>query len=446
MATNELDELRRRIAELETENHGLRAAPTRARRNPTRSILSAIAIVLAIVLAPVAVLGTWARAELVDTDRFVATFAPLAEDPQVQAYLSDQVTGAIEENVDVDSLVADLAAGLTGLHLPPRAENAITLLQVPAAQGIRSLIGTAVERIIVSPAFAGVWETALRETHSRAIRIVQGQPGTALTLDGDTLQVDVGTIVAQVKQHLIDDGFGFASSIPEIHRTIPLASSDSFVLVRTIYQVSVVAGYWLPWVVLGLAAAGIALSRHRIRTLALTMLGLVASFLSLAAGFGIGRLFFVGAVSPSTMPSGTAEVLFAQITDTMRSVLVALVLLCAMIGIGAWFAGTSRPATAVRTASDAAFARARESADRHGLGTQRFGTVLDRWRPAVIVITIALALFLLLLSRPITVGAVVWTLVGIGAVLLLVELLRRPGASGAPSAPGSDRAHVEEQA
>lgn len=429
---DELEDLRRRVAELEAENDGLRSeAPAVKRRgNPTRSILSAVALVLAILFAPVAVLGTWARLELVDTDRFVATFAPLADSPEVQAYVSDQIVTAIDDNVDIDGMVADLADGLKGLDLPPRAQTAIGLLTAPAADGIRGLINSTVDKLVASPAFAEVWEQALRQTHSRAIAVIQGQEGTALQLSDDgTLSLDLDVVIEKVKERLVENGFGFASSIPVIHKSIPLVTADAFVLVRTVYQIAIAAGYWLPWVVLALAAAGIALARNRSRALLLTGIGLVASFLLLAAGLGIGKMFFMGTVSPSIMPSGTAEVLFDQITEMMHSVIAALVLLSAFVVIGAWITGRSRPARALRTSGNAAFAKARESADRSGLNTKGFGTALDRWRPAIIVIVIALGVFILFMTRPVSIGSVVWTVVGILVALLLLEVLRRPAGS-----------------
>ncbi|UJP11074.1 hypothetical protein L2X99_05690 [Microbacterium sp. KUDC0406] len=213
---------------------------------------------------------------------------------------------------------------------------------------------------------------------------------------------------------------------------------------RTLYQVAIAAGYWLPWVVLALLAAGIALARNRSRTLLLTGIGLFVSFLSLSAGFGIGRLFFIGTVSPSIMPSGTAQVLFAQVTEMMQSVLAALMVLSAFIVVGAWITGRSRPATALRTSGNAVFAKARESADRSGLNTRGFGAALDRWRPAIIVIVIALAVTILLLTRPVSIGSVVWTVVAVLVALLLLEVLRRPaGTASAAEQAVSDPADAD---
>src|ERR687897_1930966 len=131
-------ELEARIAELEAENAALRAgtdaegasgaartdaaasvAPLRERRRWGRTAAAIVLVVVGLLLAPVAVISAWARLELVDTERFVATFAPLAEEPAVQDYITEQATAAIEEQVDIPGLTKDVFDGIKSLDLPP---------------------------------------------------------------------------------------------------------------------------------------------------------------------------------------------------------------------------------------------------------------------------------------------------------------------------------------
>ena len=102
-----LEALHARVAELEAQNHELRAASPsapaahdRTTAGRWRAVVAAVLITVAVVLAPVATLGTWARTQLVDTERFVQTFAPLAHEPAVQSFVSDQVMDAIDENLE----------------------------------------------------------------------------------------------------------------------------------------------------------------------------------------------------------------------------------------------------------------------------------------------------------------------------------------------------------
>ena len=432
--------LQAKIAALEAENDSLRTAKPRRRRVHGRSIVAGVLLVVAVLLAPIAVLGTWARLQLVDTDRFVATFAPLAENPQVQSYISDQAMVAIDENVDIQGIVDDLADGLTQLDLPPRAEDAIQLLTVPAAQGIRGLVNDAVDKVVSSDVFADVWETTLRETHSRAVAIIQGQEGTAVTLSDDgTIAIDLGVVVERVKEYMLENGFAFAEAIPAIEKSIPLATAESFVLIRTLYQVATAAGYWLPWVVLGLIVIGVALSIKRSRAVVATAAGLTIAFLVLLGGLGIGKQFFIGAVSPSIMPAGTATVVFDQVIELMNSTLVALTVLALLIAVGAWFSGPWRPARKIRRIGQDAEDTLRRTAERHGLSTGGFGSFLDRAASALRVIIVLGAVAILFLSRPITIGGVIWTLVGVLVLLLLIEVLRRPEPAVPAPAPTTEQ-------
>ncbi len=151
------------------------------------------------------------------------------------------------------------------------------------------------ERLVTSSQFAQLWEGALRTTHSRAIAVIQGDPNRALQLfDDGTLTLELSAIIQAVKQVLIDQELRFAERIPEVHRSIPILASDSLVTVRTVYQIAVVAGYWLPWAVLALLVVGIGIARDRARALAWAGAGLAVSLLLLAGGVWVGGRFFTG--------------------------------------------------------------------------------------------------------------------------------------------------------
>ena len=91
-----------RLQLLETENARLRATATvpppaapvapRPRRKVGRSTAAVVLILIGALLAPIAVVGSWARGLVVDTDRYVDTVAPIAEDPLVQSAVANRIT------------------------------------------------------------------------------------------------------------------------------------------------------------------------------------------------------------------------------------------------------------------------------------------------------------------------------------------------------------------
>lgn len=443
MAGISTKELEARIAALEAENAALRseaaapasvtaveaAPPERIRRGRGRTAGAIVLVVLGLLLAPVAVIAGWARLELVDTDRFVATFAPLADDPDVQAYIADQVTVAIEDQVDIPALTADLFDGLEALDLPPRAQTALGLLEAPATQGLQSLVSGVVDRVVESEAFADVWATALRTTHQQFVAAVQGDPDAVLEIGSSgTLSVQLGPIVEAVKDRLEAQGVGFAASIPDVDRSIVVAQNDAFVLVQTVYALAVAAGTWLPWICVGLLVAGVLVARNRPKALVWTAGGLALSMALLASGVGIGRLYFIGAVSPSIMPADAASSLFDGLVELMLSTVLAIFVLALLVAVIAWFSGPWRPARAARDFAGSGFTAVRSAAARRGITTGAFGIALDRWRGVAYTIIALVAAAVVMFNRPVSVGTVIWTVVLALLAVLLVELLRRPAA------------------
>ena len=108
------------------------------------------------------------------------------------------------------------------------------------------------------------------------------------------------------------------------------------------------------------------------------------SIILLAAGMGIGREFFVSAVSPSIMTASAAESLFDQLTALLGSTIVALALVGVLIALWAWLAGSSRSAAMVRGATESGFGALREAAEARGLSAGRFGRAVDRYRGAIL--------------------------------------------------------------
>src|SRR5687768_13962313 len=110
----EIERLRARVRDLEAElseprepaSHG--QPPRGAVRHRGRAFLAGLLLVTACALAPLAVTAVWASTQVSDTDEYVSTVAPLADDPAVQEVLSAEVTDAILENVPVEEVTAAL--------------------------------------------------------------------------------------------------------------------------------------------------------------------------------------------------------------------------------------------------------------------------------------------------------------------------------------------------
>ena len=88
--------------------------------------------------------------------------------------LIDQVTTAVNEQVDIATITNDLFDGIEQLDLPPRALAAIDLLRTPAIQGVEGLIDQTVTRVVESDQFEDVWDAALRASHRGLVAAATG--------------------------------------------------------------------------------------------------------------------------------------------------------------------------------------------------------------------------------------------------------------------------------
>lgn len=333
-----------------TEQRDVAAVPQR-KFSRTRTVIASVLIVFGALLAPVAVVANWVRAELVSTEQFVATFAPLIEHAAVQDFIADRVVVAIDGSLDIDSLVADAFSGVQDLGLGPRASNAIGLLEGPAAEGIRSMIRTTTDRVVSSDEFARVWSVALQQSHARATSLLRGDPGALQLSDSGTVSIEIGPIVSEVRTALIDRGMRFASEIPDTDRSIPVMTSDSLATARTVYQVAMAAGAWLPIVALGLVIVGVIVAVRKRRATLWAGLGIAASLGLLAAGLGTGKLVFVREVSPVLMPAETAEFAFGHLTSAISALTATLIAVSLVVAAVAWLSGTGARAVALRGAA-----------------------------------------------------------------------------------------------
>ncbi|MFP3466219.1 hypothetical protein [Leifsonia sp. SIMBA_070] len=444
MARPTTAELLQRIAALEEENASLRVqaaqeptstdpvpagapATSKHRRGWPWTLLATVLIVLGSVLAPLAVVSSWAKVQLTDTDSFVATYAPLVHDAGVQAFITDETVKAVQEHVDIPQVTSQVIDGITGLGTGPVATKALDSLKGPLAQGIVSLMQSTVQRFVASPAFAQVWQQALRTSHDQLVATMQNNPKAAVTVGADgSVGIQLAPIIERVKQLLVAQGLTFANQIPTVDRTITVAQNSSIPTLQLFYGLAVAAGAWLPWVAIGLLALGVIVARRRALALiwAAVALGL-AMALTLSA-IAVGRLVFVSSASPSLVPTRLAQTLYSTVTDAMIATSVAVLVLAVAVALVGWFAGPFGVPRRLRGFFGAGVAWVRQSAENHGITTGRVGEWMYAQRvllrTAVAVIAAAVVLFV----RPLTPALIIWTLVLAALVVAVLELVQRP--------------------
>ncbi len=427
----DLDAARGTSQEPASEEHPSReAAPLRSRRGAgiARSVVSVVLIVLGALLAPVALVANTANRLLTDTDFFVATLQPIADDEAVQEFLVEQVTATIRTQAELDRVVADLFDGFEGLNLPPRSIAALRLLERPAAAGLDALVEGVVTRVVTSDQFHSVMAESLRISHSQLVAALSGRSDLLVINSQGQVGIAMGPILDRVRSALSDEGFPFASLIPKSDRVIVIAQSAQIAQYVWFYQFAVAVGPWLQWVVVALFAAGVIVARRRATAIMGVGIGLAVAAGVLWAAVRAGRVFAVSATS-ATVPTAAVGVIYDTMVASILASVTAAVVVGLAVALVAYLAGSYRSSRALRGLAESGAVALREAGDRHGLSTGRFGEFVFRARLAIRVVVGLSAAAIILFVRPLTPTIVIWTLVLALLTVAIARILERPVSS-----------------
>lgn len=425
-----------RLQLLETENARLRATATapppapaapRPRRKVGRSTAAVVLILIGALLAPVAVVGSWARGLVVDTDRYVDTVAPIAEDPLVQSAVSNRITLAVVDALNVEQLTTQATDAVAGLDLPPLVGQAVTSLQAPLQEAITGFIRKNVTRIVSSDAFENTWEQANRAAHEQIVATLRGDPDALAQIsDSGQLTLDITPIIEEVKTSLAAAGFTLVERIPTINVTFPIASSADLVRLQSAYRLIDVVGGLLPYLSLALLAAGVLAAQHRSRALVVAGLSLAGAMLLLGVGLAVGRSLYASSLPPEVQRVDTAVSIYDQFVSLLRIQLRVALVLGLLLAIIAFVAGGTTAARQLRASASRASASLRSAGDRRGISTGPVGVWLDQQRTLVRVVVISLAALALVLADRLTPAYVIGVFVIALLVLGLATLAARP--------------------
>ena len=390
---DEVAELRRRIARLESD---ATAQDRRPERHRVRTTFSTLLVLLASVLALLSVVSVWAANTVTDTDRFVATLGPLAKNPQVQAGVSNRITTVVLNQLDIDSVVRQLSQAAGSSSLPPQTATLLSTLNGPIGSGLKSVVGTVVDQVVTSDAFANVWNTALRTAHVSFEKALTGKGGGTVNLTNGEVQIDVGPAVAMVKSQLVDQGFPGASRIPTVNTSFTVYKSSSLDKLKTYFRLLQIVGDWLPIITILIAAAGVFLARNRRRALIGAAIGFAAAMLVLGIALAVFRSFFLDQL-PADVNTGAAGATYDALVRFLRISTRTVGALVVLVGLGAFLSGPAPMPLWIRAAFSSGIGAVRAVADSAGFRAgpvDRFTARHKRWI-GVAILLVASAIFVL---------------------------------------------------
>lgn len=334
---SEIEELRSRNAELAVavEKRSSVVVVTQHIARSTAVVLMILIGALCLTISPVAI---WGRNLILNTDRYVQTLKPLAEDPGMQA----AIIAAVDKQVDK---YVDVPAQIDGL-LPPAI---VTLIGPPLQSAVTGLVNTVVTKFVESPAFITLWVTINRTAHEQLVNVLTGNHDKAVDVSSTgRVVLDLAPIVSTVKTQLVNAGIGVAKNIPAVGATIQIAEVKGLVKAQKAVRALNTLANWLPWVGLVLIIGGIATARKHRRALIVSMVSVAAGMVVIGIGLLIGRAYYLNGVPVTVLPRATAATAYDTLVRYLRDgirIVLAVALIIALIG---WLFGRSRPATAIR--------------------------------------------------------------------------------------------------
>jgi hypothetical protein len=409
----------------------------RVGRQRWRSIVATLMIVVACVLAPLSVVAIWTRNQVTNTDRYVATVAPLADDPAIQNAVADQITAQVFTYIDVQALTNQAVDALAERGLTPALADQLRALAVPIAAGVQNFTRSQVGKVVESDAFADAWVQANRVAHEQLVAALTGEGGGSVTVENDTVSLNLAVFIETVKQRLVDSGFSVAARIPTVDASFVLFQSKDITRVRSGFNLLNTLGVWLPVIAIVLLVLGVYVAKDHRRALVGAALGVAVSMVVLALALTVFRSIYLDAVPAAVLPHDAAAVLYDTIVRFLRLGLRTVLVLGLVVAAGAFLSGQSVTAVRTRQGLSNAIGWLAGGAERAGFSTGPVGSWVYANKKALRIGAVALAaLALVFWGRP-TGKVVLGLTLALLVVLALIEFLgRRPAQPAVEAAAG----------
>ncbi len=423
----ELERLRLEVDQLRSQ----RESETKGRRHrsiPWRGISRWTLLVAGGLLAIVSVLTIWVRDELLDTNTFVNTMAPVASSPAVQSAIANDVTTQLFEKADLQTKVKNA--------LPPNA----AFLATPLTNQLQGFSNTAAKKLVASDQFQNLWVTINRKAHNAVVAVLTGEQKGRISTSGGKVTLDLSSVTSNVQSRLQSSGISALQGVSLGNGQITLFSSPTLQKVQGVTKVLKGLAFLFPVLALGCLAGAAALARDRRRGLLAAALGLSIAMVLLLAIMAVLRNVYLGEVVSPRLPSDAASDIYNAVIHFVRQSAMVVFAVGVIVALGAAIAGPSRAAVATRRTVRGGLDGLTTAREARGWDLGPAGTWIGRHRGGLrIGILVGAFLVLIIWSQP-----TAWVVVGLALVVALllglVELLGRappPGEESAGEQPAS---------
>ena len=218
-----------------------------------RSLAALLCGLLAAALLPVSLLSVWVHGVVSDTDRYVETVTPLADDEVVQE-------AAVKE-LEREALQLAAISAVRRSRSAPRSSSHLV-----------------VQQVVAGPTFRTAWEQANRAAHEQLVAVLEDRSDARLDERGPGQHRPRHRLQPPSRSKLAAQGLVDADRAADINASFAVMDADQLAKARRAYDALDTLGFWLPlvWAVLVLLTL---LAAHR--RLATTAKLAVASLVTL---------------------------------------------------------------------------------------------------------------------------------------------------------------------
>ncbi len=279
-------------------------------RRRWKTISCWILVVLACLLAVLSVLVVWTRDELLDTDTFVATVTPLAQNPAIQSAVAAKISNELVSQTNLQQRVKGA--------LPPKAG----FLAEPLAAQVKSVTNQLTLKLVQGPAFQKLWAESIRRSHEQLDALLTGQQEGSITSSNGEVTVDLAQVQARIKKQLDARGITVFNKVPNARApTLVLFRSTQLLKIQKLVKFLDKLAVFLPILTLLCFAGAIVLSADRRKWVARSAGGLALTMAVLLIAANVTRNQFLGSLLPSQPKDAAAAVIdtvSAKLLDGIR--------------------------------------------------------------------------------------------------------------------------------
>ena len=383
-----------------------------------QKVVSVVLLVIGFILIPLSGIAIWSHNQLTNTDRYVETVSPLADNADIQHTVAAVVVKALFDHVDPEQQIESA--------LPKRAK----FLGAPIAAAMQSYATDVTERLLASDQFQTLWDNTNRRAHNQLVALLTDDPAKAkgaVSIKEGKVALDLGSVIKEVQTKLVTAGLTFLDgvNVPPVSRTIAIINTEGLAEARSYLAILDTLAWVLPVLAIAALIGSALVVRTRRRAAIRAALVLVASCALTLVLLAIGRSLYLDAATSPNVSEGSASAVFDILVCNLRYGIITLAVVGVIVAIVAYFVGPSAPAVKARSLASSGVSGARNKAGDLGYQSNPVEVFVAAHRRGLELAVAALALFVLVLWEQPGIGAVLFIAVVALIVVGFIEFLAR---------------------